>query len=101
MELSTGSKVWGVVVLLLGLLVVVAEQATTKPQSGAYACWGGCDNECNLQNGKTTTQRMPCYWNCLGNCIPNSASDYQYYCRFGCSLAQCIRYSSDGGKVER
>ncbi|KAI8568878.1 hypothetical protein RHMOL_Rhmol02G0234700 [Rhododendron molle] len=95
-----------VIVVLVGVLVLSQDgiggiAQSTELRTG-YACWGGCYNECILQTGKNPSERLPCYFQCLGSCIAHPASDNQYYCQLGCSLEQCVsRFSSDGRKQER
>ncbi|KAH7840442.1 hypothetical protein Vadar_017021 [Vaccinium darrowii] len=95
----------GVIVVLVGVLVLSQNGiGITAQEPGlrtGYACWGGCYNECILLNGKNPSERLPCYLQCLGNCIASSPADYQYnYCQLGCSLEKCVRVSSDGRKQE-
>ncbi|CAL5359069.1 unnamed protein product [Camellia sinensis] len=98
-------KVWGVIVLV-GLISVMAQQAKALGVREAYGCWGGCYNECILQSGMANSERLPCYLKCLGSCISlplsvSASSDktgYQYYCQLGCSMDQCIRFSSGMGE---
>uniref|UniRef100_A0A5B7AB73 Uncharacterized protein n=1 Tax=Davidia involucrata TaxID=16924 RepID=A0A5B7AB73_DAVIN len=91
----SGVKILGVMVVLM--VVMLAQHAT----AGIYACWGGCYNDCILKNGKTPSERLPCYSQCLRNCTPRSPSDYQYYCQLGCSLQFCTRFAYDGDGLER
>ncbi|XP_052210971.1 uncharacterized protein LOC127813894 [Diospyros lotus] len=95
----SGSKVWWVVVFcLLGVTALGDEQQSSR--RGTYACWGGCYNECVLQEGKEPSERVPCFLGCLGSCFDHLGSDLLYYCRLGCSLVSCVRYRSDGGNLD-
>lgn len=95
---------WAVIVVLAGVLVLsqngigIAQPTGSTQLRSGYACWGGCYNECILLNGKNPTQRLPCYLQCLGNCVAQPASDNQYYCQLGCSLEQCVMRFSSAGK---
>ncbi|CAK9166614.1 unnamed protein product [Ilex paraguariensis] len=93
-------RIVGVVAFLV--VLVLAKNVTAQPAGdGVYACWGGCYNECILRTGKDPSQRLPCYGSCLGQCVPQSPSDYQYYCQIGCSFESCILFSYDGASLER
>ncbi|KAL6985368.1 hypothetical protein U1Q18_018744 [Sarracenia purpurea var. burkii] len=94
-----GYKVLGAnVVVIVGFLVIglVAQAAIAAPQvlGSPYSCWGGCLNQCVLE------RTVPCYGSCLSSCFAHPASDYQYYCQLGCSIQQCLRFSSDGARTE-
>ncbi|KAA8521755.1 hypothetical protein F0562_012428 [Nyssa sinensis] len=99
MEMEKRSvKLWGVMVVLM---VAMLAQHGTAAGAGIYACWGGCYNDCILRNGKTLSEKFPCYLQCSRNCVSHSASVYQDYCLLGCSLELCNRFASDGQTLER
>ncbi|XAR69327.1 hypothetical protein NMG60_11000867 [Bertholletia excelsa] len=94
------NKAWGVSVIALVVWFVVAHEASAQ---GMYACWGGCYNQCILGSGNNPSERLPCYWSCLGTCIsrPSGQSDYQYYCQLGCSLQLCGQNLSGGATTKQ
>ncbi|EPS58607.1 hypothetical protein M569_16206 [Genlisea aurea] len=85
------------------LLAVVAMAAGIEAQR--YTCWGGCYNVCIGGNNNNNPEGLSCYYRCLSRqCIPRTATDFEYYCQVGCSLQTCavLRSSSeDGGRLEQ
>ncbi|XP_059275168.1 uncharacterized protein LOC132029814 [Lycium ferocissimum] len=85
-------------VTLLIVLIVVEKQMQIVDADNPYACWGGCYNQCILLNVQGSVPgRNPCYLQCLSKCIPRTASDYQNYCKIGCSMEICIPTRSGNG----
>ncbi|XP_055819353.1 uncharacterized protein LOC129888401 [Solanum dulcamara] len=86
-------------VSILMMLIVVGNEMYIVNGDSPYACWGGCYNQCILLNMKhrVPTGNNPCYVHCLTKCIPTSASEYQDYCKIGCSLELCVATRFDAG----
>ncbi|KAL2487207.1 Uncharacterized protein Adt_31963 [Abeliophyllum distichum] len=92
--------------ILVIVIVVVTMVASGVSGQSIYACWGGCENECFLLSGKSSSERYPCFLQCVQTCVPTiatanaDADDDGRFCATGCLLELCIPSTSGAKKDE-